>query len=461
MIGVTLALPEGMWEELVARLALPIETAAVIAARTLAGPGHELTLLGRSVHWAPDEAYTVREADQLVLESWGWAPALGHAAADGAMAVFVHTHPGEPAQPSGRDRVVDTLLAEPFRVRTGQRRYAHLVLGGTTTSPQIAGGVLDTDDSWRPLRAVRAVGRRLRVLLSVAEPANAEAGDDPFDRQVRAFGRPGQRVLKALHVGIVGVGGTGSPLFEQLVRLGVGELTVIDPDTLTAGNVTRVYGSGMADVDRAKVAIAEAHAQRIGLGTTVRTLQRSVTALEAAWALRHCDVVFGCTDDNVGRMVLSRLGYWCLMPVIDTGVLIDTASDSGVVSGVFGRVTIVGPGAACLACRSRIDLARAQAEALDPVERRKRAAEGYAVGLADPDPSVVAYTTMVAATAVGELLERLFGYGSTVTPSELMLRHHARSISLNTAVSRSDCYCADPSILGSGDSAPFLDRTWI
>ncbi len=228
------------------------------------------------------------------------------------------------------------------------------------------------------------------MLLAVAEPANAEAGDDPFDRQVRAFGRPGQRVLKALHVGIVGVGGTGSPLFEQLVRLGVGKLTVIDPDTLTAGNVTRVYGSGMADVDRAKVVIAEAHAHRISFGTTVRTLQRSVTALEAAWALRHCDVVFGCTDDNAGRMVLSRLGYWCLMPVIDTGVLIDTASDSGAVSGVFGRVTIVGPGAACLACRSHIDLARAQAEALDPVERRERAAEGYAVGLADPDPSVVA-----------------------------------------------------------------------
>ena len=47
--------------------------------------------------------------------------------------------------------------------------------------------------------------------------------------------------------------------------------------------------------------------------------------------------------------------------------------------------------------------------------------------------AVVAFTTMVAATAVGELLERLVGYGHPARPSELLLRMHDREISTNIA----------------------------
>ena len=39
------------------------------------------------------------------------------------------------------------------------------------------------------------------------------------------------------------VGGTGSAVIEQLVRLGVRRLHLFDPDILTASNLTRVYGS--------------------------------------------------------------------------------------------------------------------------------------------------------------------------------------------------------------------------
>src|SRR5207302_8271531 len=62
-------------------------------------------------------------------------------------------------------------------------------------------------------------------------------------------------------------------------------------------------------------------------------------------------------------------------------------------------------------------------------ERHQRIQEGYAPELGDPDPSVVAYTTLVASVAVSELLERLFGYGSGPPPSELLLRLADRAIS--------------------------------
>lgn len=41
-----------------------------------------------------------------------------------------------------------------------------------------------------------------------------------FSRQGLALGEDGQRALRGLHVGIVGLGGTGSIAFTQLAHLG-------------------------------------------------------------------------------------------------------------------------------------------------------------------------------------------------------------------------------------------------
>jgi len=49
-----------------------------------------------------------------------------------------------------------------------------------------------------------------------------------FDRSVRAFGADIQAALGDLRIAVIGAGGTGSAVAEQLVRLGVRHLTLID-----------------------------------------------------------------------------------------------------------------------------------------------------------------------------------------------------------------------------------------
>ena len=145
--------------------------------------------------------------------------------------------------------------------------------------------------------------------------------------------------------------------------------------------------------------------------------------------------VFGCTDDNAGRMVLSRLASYLLTPVIDCGVLL-SSGPSGLLEGINGRVTVLAPGAACLVCRGRIDQARAATELLTPEERARRLDEGYATALPGTEPAVVTFTTAVAAAAVTELLERLIGFGPEPVPSELILRLHDREVSANRQAPR-------------------------
>jgi len=158
--------------------------------------------------------------------------------------------------------------------------------------------------------------------------------------------------------------------------------------------------------------------------------------------------------------VLSRFATYLLTPVIDCGVLL-SSDESGRLLGIDGRVTVLSPGNACLVCRDRIDLRRAGAELLTPAERIRLEHEGYAPALGRTEPAVVAYTTLVSATAVAELLERLIGYGPQPRPSEILLRCHDREVSTNIASPRPGHYC-DPSShkLGVGMTHPFLEQTW-
>ena len=304
---------------------------------------------------------------------------------------------------------------------------------------------------------MRIVGRGLQLINLRGDMGAADASA-AFDRQIRAFGREGQALLSQLRVGIAGVGGTGSSVCEQLVRLGVKAITVADDDVVDETNLTRIYGAGRADIGKPKVQLAAENAARTGLGASVIPIQGRVTNEAVARRLRHCDIIFGCTDDNAGRAVLSRLAYWYLIPVIDMGFVITSAD--GAVTGLYGRVTTIGPGSACLLCRGRIDPEFARAEMLRPEERASLVDEGYAPGLGEPDPSVVAYTTMTASAAVAEMLERLIGFGSANPPNELLLRVHDRKVSHLSGRSRPGHYCADPAAWGHGDTEPFLGQVW-
>lgn len=467
-LEVTVVLTDSVAAELAGASRGEVESAAVGLAGIVRTEGR-LRLLVTELVWVPDSAYERRDRNGLVVSSRGFVPALGRAESEGRMAVWIHTHPGGTPVPSIHDERVDLDLDCLFRERTSTGAYASLVVspadswcGLDLTGRAGAGGM-----PLSPVARVVVVGDRLAVHAAYDSPAAEEpapvqqpgADDAMFGRQVRAFGGPVQRALGDLRVAVVGAGGTGSAVIEQLVRLGVRNLLLADPDVLSASNVTRVYGSGPDDVGRPKAAVARDHVLRVAPDAVVRTLDSPITARETAQELRAADLAFGCTDDNAGRQVLSRLSAYYLLPVIDCGVLLDSAE--GRLNGIYGRVTVLTPGSACLICRGRVDLARAAAELLPAAEREARVREGYAPELAGVEPAVVAYTTLTAALAVNELLDRMVGHGARPAPSEVLARVHDRELSTNTRQPRSGHYC-DPAqgLLGAGDREPFLEQAW-
>jgi len=431
------------------------EQAAFLLCRTSATE-REVRLLVREVIPLAEEHVLSASLEHMSISSAAYVPLLKRANDEFLAIVYVHSHPpGFPNFSKQDDGEEDHLFQSVFnRVHHGGPHGSLVVCEGA-----IVGRVHVRSGGHVPLDRIRIIGRRFRFIDRDRPPVPSV---ELFDRQARAFGPDLQPVLKSLHVGVIGAGGTGSAVFEQLVRLGVGTMTVVDPQLFDRTNVNRVHGSKAGDADRPKVAIANDAASFIGLGTTVNPVQSTVSFKSVAQSLRDCDLLFGCTDDQWGRSILTTLAVFYGIPVLDMGVDIDTSDET--VRAVVCRVTLLMPGTPCLYCRQRITPRQVAAEALwelSPEEAEGRVREGYLAGIPEPAPAVVAFTTATASLAVSELLGRLTGFMDPDRDgTELLCRFDQGLMSSNRGLQKADCFCGLQENWMKGDTRRFLNLNW-
>src|SRR5438876_499513 len=63
--------------------------------------------------------------------------------------------------------------------------------------------------------------------------------DDRFNRNELFFGKEGQQKLRAARCAIIGVGGLGTHVVQQLALLGVGSIDLVEPEELSNDNRNR------------------------------------------------------------------------------------------------------------------------------------------------------------------------------------------------------------------------------
>lgn len=67
--------------------------------------------------------------------------------------------------------------------------------------------------------------------------------EEQFSRSQLLLGTEAMEKLKHSHVAVLGLGGVGSWCAEALCRTGVGELTLVDQDTVSVSNINRQAGA--------------------------------------------------------------------------------------------------------------------------------------------------------------------------------------------------------------------------
>lgn len=432
------------------------EQAAYLMCRMSVSDGRT-SLLVRKVIPVPEADIVQASPNSMCIGSRSYARAMKHANDTEQCLVFVHSHPGGDSRFSAQDDAEEAKFFRAAYVRIQSPGVHGSIVFGA--NEMLAARVWLRDGTHAPVDRLTIIGRQFQFRF-----LDGQIGLVPyhFDRQVRAFGHDIQLLLARLQVGVVGAGGTGSAVLEQLIRLGVGSILTADKDDFAATNINRVYGSRMTDDGKSKVSLVARRASEIGLGTVINAIPRSVTFESTLAQFRDCDVIFCCTDDDWGRSLLTQLAVYYYIPVIDMGVKID--AENGRIKSIQGRVTTLMPGAACLYCRERITAERVAADVkreTKPDEARTLAKEGYLVSIDDPDPAVIPFTTTVAAGAVTEFLHRLTGFlGDDRASNEVVYRIGDSKISTNARGPKLGCFCADPGRRGRGDATPFLDLLW-
>lgn len=378
---------------------------------------------------------------------------------EGLIVGIVHAHPRGPACFSEQDDSNELELARLARNRNGE--------GAALLSVLLTGAGEVRARLWPDLHApveadpIRVVGQRLTFHSRLAQGGS---GLEVFARQALVFGPELTPRLRAMRIGVVGCGGTGSATAMLLARLGVGQLALFDDDIVEATNLNRLHGARRADADamRPKVDTIAREITEMGLGTRVMPVRGWIGDPACRDALKSCDVIFGCTDDHDGRLLLNRFAYFYLVPVIDMGLAIDPAPCGGV-RDLTGRVTVLTPCAPCLLCRRIVDPAIARDEDLrrkQPEEHERRKREAYIRGGGDPAPAVVTFTTATACLAVDEMLQGLTGFrGGEGWAWQRVRRFDRLEDRRPGAVQDPHCpVCSDTGYWGRADLEPFLDR---
>jgi molybdopterin/thiamine biosynthesis adenylyltransferase len=353
-------------------------------------------ILVRELWHAPPEAYRKRQSFYLEIEPRYLDSVVTHALSTRVSPVLIHSHPSAKiAEYSASDDYGESRLLAVLQDLLPGLHPASVLIAET----DIAGRILNrTRSGFQKMDFIDVRG----VASAFFGATQSLAPNDlaPWDRQICGFGVVGQSRIGRLQVGVIGLGGTGSAVAEQLGRVGVQHIILVDPDRMEPSNLSRVWGSTHRDsAKRAyKTKVLERTLKAIG-GIEVQAVEDSVVRQSVLQVLRRCDVIFGCTDNHLSRAVLNRLAYQYLIPVVDMGTRLD-ARTSGTIDAAAGRVTLVGPGLACLRCSYHIDPTRIREESLPAEEREKLAREGYVQGAPDPAPAVISLNSTIAGMAV-------------------------------------------------------------
>jgi len=408
----------------------------------LASPSSSLieqsNFLVREIQPVPEQAYAIRNNTGAQLRPEFLVPLIQRARQERLSVIFVHTHPVAEGVPtfSPVDDEGEKHLADFLSRRVPEVPHAALVIGPDACAARRLG-------SQNPLTVVQ-VGRKVDVLY---DPSEVSRLDERWDRQVRAFGIRGQAAIRRARVAIVGLGGTGSVVAEQLAHLGVSDFVLVDPDVVDETNLNRLVGAGPHDVGATKTAVATRLIQGINPEASTKLVSRDVTEVDVALALADLDAVFGCTDSHASRAMLNQLAYQYYVPLFDVGVGI--VAEQGQVTHISGRAQMVGPGLPCLVCGGVIDADAVRRELQSAVQR---AADPYITGFNEPQPAVISLNSTVASLAV-----TMFMAAFTLVPGEARLQYYNGI----TGVVRAATLRADPScVVCSRSGALGLGNRW-
>jgi ThiF family/Prokaryotic homologs of the JAB domain len=362
----------------------------------------------RSVVPIPYNECKVRTPDRVTWSTQRLIPLLEEAARRDLGILKIHSHPGGYPQFSEVDDESDRdVFNSVFGWTDSAFPHASAVM---LPDGKMFGRAILPDGSFQELDSIMVPGDDLRFWVPDGVPKSPAFAQ----RHAQLFGAGTIRRLREMSIAVIGCSGTGSPVIEQLVRLGVGRLVLVDPDHVEEKNLNRILNASREDayLRRPKVEVMARAIARMGFGTEVEIIPEDLATPGAVKAVAECDVVFGCMDGVEGRHLLNRLAAFYVLPYFDIGVKLE-ADGNGGIDEACGAIHYIRPDGSALQDRNVYSTDQLRAAGLkrtDPKAYREQVRAGYIHGINEDRPAVISINMQMASTAVNEFLARLHPY---------------------------------------------------
>lgn len=395
--------------------------------------------------------------------------------------ILAHSHPFQ------RDPSYSSLddSSEPMAfvalTAEGEGPQASLLFGADDTLagrvwPADVGRIRDEEVAGtNPIDEIVVVGndQLKRIQTTNSRLDDSEEESEMHDRQALVHGDGGNAALRSSHVAVVGAGGLGSLVVQSLAHLGVGTLTVVDPDVVEETNRSRIVGArpddaGPADATpdgsgvtpamwaeafeeagRPKVEVMQRLVEEIDPSIQFNGVHQGVESPDGMDAILKADVIVSATDTASSRVALSHAAKQYHRPLFDAGTNINVVE--GTAKYIATRLTVVTPSSPCLDCHGEINWDRVTAEQQNPdeIEYGLELIEGEAPAVITINQQAAARLTFAVHRYLSGLLAGRTGFNTGT--DELITGFH------ETPETESDpaCkFCGDGPFAGIGDRGP-------
>lgn len=361
---------------------------------------HELVLI-------PYDECLIRESNLVRWSTKRLIPLLEIAEKKNLSILKIHSHPTWYEKFSGTDDQGDKELFSSVYGWVndfGPHASAVMLPDGSLFARMIL-----EDLSFVPIDKIISVGDDIQIWASASGEISVTEHNI---RTAQAFGDKTTLLLNQLRIGIVGCSGTGSLVIEQLYRLKVCELVLIDPEPIEDVNLNRIPNTTVrhAEASKLKVDVLKEAIETCGLGTRVIAVSKNIYYdTDIIRLLATCDIIFGCMDSVDGRHLLNRIATFYLIPYFDLGVKLISDGNGGI-NKILAVVHYLQPGKSSLMTRNVYNSEELRAASLkrtntDLYNEQKQ--NKYITDIDVPSPAVISINMQAASMAVNDFLARL------------------------------------------------------
>lgn len=131
----------------------------------------------------------------------------------------------------------------------------------------------------------------------------------------------GQQALLDAKVLIIGMGGLGSPVAMYLAAAGIGELSLVDFDSVELSNLQRQIIHNTHSLGKPKVESAKQTTQAINPDIKIHPINRKLNTADLQILIQQHDVVVDCSDNFTTRFEINHACVKAGKPLVSGAVI--------------------------------------------------------------------------------------------------------------------------------------------